>query len=282
MRYSSVLATVAVLITAVSAAAQSNWDKTYNVSGRAAVQVSVDNASVITRTCGTCRTVRIHVDAHGNDLSRWHLTEMQGGNVVHFTMKRRDEERFFMGWQGRSPEVFVDLPTESDVELRSGNGGLQLTGVHGSVDVKTGNGSVGVEDVTGALRITSGNGALTVRRVEGTLMAVSGNGPMTLEGRLSQFEVRSGNGGMNIVLEPGTTLTSSSRATTGHGGMHLTVPRDLKAELDLTTGNGSLHSDLPMMSQSTSDRHHLHGNINGGGPSLRLTSGNGSVTIRSN
>src|SRR6187402_3816226 len=120
MRYSSVFAAAALLVTAMSASAQSNWEKTYNVVGRAAVQVSVDNASVVARSCGTCRTVHIHVDAHENDLSRWRLTEMQGGNVVHFDLKRRDDERFFMGWHGRSPEVIVDLPTESDVEVRSG------------------------------------------------------------------------------------------------------------------------------------------------------------------
>lgn len=194
MRTLSALVVTASLATAVTAVAQGTWEKTYNVSGRAAVQVSVDNASVTMRSCGECRTVRIHVDAHENDLSRWHVTEMQGGNVVHFDLKRRENDSFFMGWHGRSPEVTVDLPTESDVELRSGNGALQLAGVHGSIEVKTGNGAVQIDDAKGALRITSGNGAITVHRADGTLTAVSGNGALTLEGRLSQMDARRATG----------------------------------------------------------------------------------------
>jgi hypothetical protein len=278
MRMLSALVGAACLATAVTAVAQGTWDKSYNVTGRAAVQVSVDNASVTVRSCGDCRTVRIHVDAHESDLSRWHVTEMQGGNVVHFDLKHRENDSFFMGWHGRSPEVTVDLPTEADVELRSGNGAMQLAGVRGSVEVKTGNGAVQVDDVKGALRITSGNGAVTVHRADGTLTAVSGNGAMTLEGRLSQVDARSGNGSVHVTLEPGTNFNSSSRVTTGRGGISMTVPRDLKADIDLSTGRGSIHCDLPLMSQASSDRH-IHGAANGGGPSLSLHSGAGGITL---
>jgi hypothetical protein len=280
MRAVTVLASSVCLLAALVAHGQSTWDKGYNISGRPAVQVSVDVASVAVRSCGDCRTVHIHVDGHDNDLSRWHVTEMHGGNVVHFDLKRRDSENFFMGWHGRAPEVVVDVPTESDVELRSGNGAVQLTGVHGSVDAKTGNGALQADDVKGALRITSGNGSITVHGAEGTVSTVSGNGAISLAGRLSQIEVRSGNGSINVVLEPGTALNSGSRVTTGHGSISMRVPRELKAEVDLSTGNGPLHCDLPLMSQASSDRH-IHGSANGGGASLTLHSGAGGVTLSS-
>jgi hypothetical protein len=281
MRPSSVLTVVASFaLAAVTASAQSNWDKTYNITGRSALQVSVENASVVVRSCGTCRTTHIHVDARDGDLSHWRITEMQGGNVVHFDLKHRESESFFMGWHGRSPEVTVEVPTESDVELHSGNGSLQLTGVHGSMDVKTGNGAIQLNDVKGGLRVSSGNGAINVRRAEGTLNASSGNGELTAEGRLSQFEVGSGNGSVTVDLEPGTVLSSSSRATSGHGSITVSATRDLKADVDLSTGHGSVHCDLPLLSQTSRDRH-IEGSVNGGGPSLRLNSGSGSVTLRS-
>lgn len=278
MRISTVFAAAACLATAVAASAQSTWDKTYSPSGRPALQVSVDNASVNVRSCGGCRTVRIHVDSHDGDLSRWRMTEMQGGNVVHFDLKRRDSESIFMGWHNRSPEVTVDLPTESDVELHSGNGAVQLAGVHGSVEAHTGNGAIEVDDVRGALRINSGNGSVNVRRADGTLSAVSGNGTMNLAGRLSQFEVRSGNGTVRVTLEPGTVVSSSSRVTTGNGVVSMTVPRDLKADIEMATGHGSLHCDLPLMSQVSTDRH-IRGSANGGGPTLSLHSSAGGITL---
>jgi hypothetical protein len=278
MRLWTVIAAAACLVPVVAASAQSTWDKTYSPSGRPALQISLDNASVNVRSCGDCRTLRIHVDAHESDLSRWRITEMQGGNVVHFDLKRRDNDSFFMGWHDRSPEVTVDLPTESDVDLRSGNGAVQLNGVHGSVEARTGNGAIQADDVKGALRITSGNGAVSVHRADGTLAASSGNGTMIMEGRLSQFEVRSGNGTIRVTLEPGTVFTSSSRVTTGNGVISMTVPRDLKADIEMSTGHGSLHCDLPLMSQASTDRH-IHGSANGGGPTLSLHSSAGGITL---
>jgi len=276
-------AAVALLLSGVflaTASAQSNWDRSYNVSGKPALQLNVDDASVRVRSCGGCRSVNVHVDYRGGDSSRWSIAEMQAGNGIQITMKHKSEARFLGGWNSRSPEITVETPAETDLTLRSGDGSLSLAGLHGNVDAHTGDGSIAAEDLAGALRLTTGDGSIELRRAQGTLYATTGDGSMNLEGRLSQFETRSGDGSVRLRLLPGSLLSSSSSLSTGDGSIALSVPGDLRANVEATTGDGSIHSSLSgIPNPSRENRNHVRGSLNGGGPLLRLRSGDGSISI---
>ncbi len=263
----------------VAACAQSNWDKTYNVSSRPTLQVDVDDASVRVHSCGGCRSVRIHVDGKDGDLARWRITEMQGGNGIRFAMKHREDRSFFVGWHGRSPEVTVETPGETDLNVHSGDGSLAVEGLRGSVDLKTGDGSIATEDTAGPLRINTGDGSVQVHRAEGTLNAGTGDGSMQLEGRFTQLEAHSGDGSIHLSLLPGSSLQSSSRVNTGDGSISMTLPRDLRADVQASTGDGSIANRLQLQSSGSNDRHNVRGLMNGGGPTLRLHSGDGSISL---
>lgn len=263
MRMSPFAVLTFALVSSVASHAQSGktWDKSYPVSGRVVLDVTTGEASIHTTACGTCRTVTIHVDAHDQDLKDYKLEESGGGNVVTFSLKRRDE----YGWHGshgRSPEVIVQTPTASDVTLKSGSGGTELSGVNGSINVTAGSGGVHVTDSTGRLRGSVGSGGFNA------------------EGGFSQFHLHSGSGGVTVRLRPGQQMESDSSIEVGSGGVHLALPRDLHATVDATAGSGGFHSDIPMMTSGDMNHHHgVHGTMNGGGPELRIRTGSGSTRI---
>lgn len=266
----------------VTASAQSTWDKSYNVNGKPMLQVQVDDASVQVRSCGGCRNVSVRVDYRNGDPSQWSIAELQGGNGIHFSLKHKEMTRnFFGGWRGRSPEVTIVTPMETDLDLRSGDGALTLAGLHGSVAAHTGDGAISADDLVGTLRLTTGDGSITLRRAEGSLYATTGDGSMNLEGRLNQFEARSGDGAVALRLMPGSTLGSSSSVTTGDGSISINLPHDLRAEVDVSTGDGRINSSLPFFTNTNGDRGHTHvrGNMNGGGPTLRIHSGDGNISL---
>lgn len=275
------IAAVALFVFSLAASAQSNWDKSYNVSGKPSLQVEVDDASVRVRSCGGCRAVHIHVDPKGGDLSRWRITEMQGGNGIRFSMKHREEHSFFgNGWHGRSPEITVDTPTETDLDVHSGDGSLAVAGLRGAIELRTADGSVDTQETAGPLRIKTGDGSVQVHRAEGTLNAGTGDGSMTLEGRFSQVEATTGDGSVNLTLLPGSNLQSSSRVTTGDGSVSVQVPRDLHVDVQASSGDGSIRNGLPLQTASGgNDRHNVHGTMNGGGPTLRVHTGDGSISL---
>ena len=269
------------VVLASTALAQGSWDKTYNLSGRPSLQLELDDASVQAHSCGGCRTARIHVDWKGQDPARWRVSEMQGGNGIHFELKRRQEAHswFGSGWHGPSPEVTVDTPAESDLAVHTGNGSVAIAGLHGTLELRTGDGSIQTDETAGSLRLHTGNGGLQVHRADGTLNGSTGDGFMMIEGRFSQVDAHTGNGSVTVSMLPGSRLQSGSSITTGDGSIALRVPRELSADLQASTGDGRVSNNLPMSTGSGNDDHHLHGLMNGGGPTLRLTSGNGSISL---
>jgi hypothetical protein len=49
--------------------------------------------------------------------------------------------------------------------------------------------------------------------------------------------------------------------------------------LDASTGSGSIHTDREMLTQGTQDKHHVVGKINGGGPTVRVSTGSGDIRV---
>jgi DUF4097 and DUF4098 domain-containing protein YvlB len=49
--------------------------------------------------------------------------------------------------------------------------------------------------------------------------------------------------------------------------------------LDAETGSGGVHSDREMTTQGTEDHHHISGKVGGGGPTVRIETGSGSIRI---
>jgi hypothetical protein len=67
---------------------------------------------------------------------------------------------------------------------------------------------------------------------------------------------------------------------TGDGSVHLTLPKDFKANLDASTGDGRIHTDLPMQIQGEIGKRTLRATLNGGGPGLYIHTGDGSIELQ--
>jgi hypothetical protein len=65
---------------------------------------------------------------------------------------------------------------------------------------------------------------------------------------------------------------------TGSGGIELWVG-SAAYTLDASTGSGGIHVDQGATTESHSDKHHFAGKINGGGPTVRLETGSGGITV---
>lgn len=262
----SLSAVVAVLaLTSPFALAQSGktWDKSYTISGKPSVEISAGGAGIHTSSCGGCRTVTIHVDARDQDLKDYIVEESANGNHISFHLKNREEWMGHRGNHGQSPEITVQTPTESDVDLRTGSGGLELTGVRGNLSVH------------------SGSGGIRVQEAAGKLDAETGSGGLMADGGFSQFRMHSGSGAVALSLASGMQLTAGSSASSGSGGIRLSLPRDFKASVHASTGSGSIHSDLPLTTVGDWSRgRSVEGTLNGGGPSLELRTGSGGVQIK--
>jgi len=65
-----------------------------------------------------------------------------------------------------------------------------------------------------------------------------------------------------------------------NGGITLTAPADLSAELDASAVNGGIDSDFPVTVNGRIDRTHLRGKIGNGGRTLELETVNGGIQLK--
>jgi hypothetical protein len=70
--------------------------------------------------------------------------------------------------------------------------------------------------------------------------------------------------------------------STGDGSIVLEVPEGFNADLDASTGDGRVRvHDVPFDGDDTSRRRsEARGRIGAGGPTIRMRSGDGSITVR--
>lgn len=122
------------------------------------------------------------------------------------------------------------------------------------------------------------------------------NGEVEAENMTADVEATTVNGNINVStsgLARGRTVNGSINAVMGrsdwteglefktvNGGIELSFPANLSAELDAKTLNGDITSDFPITVTGRFSKRRMTGTIGGGGRDLRLETVNGSVQIR--
>ena len=137
----------------------------------------------------------------------------------------------------------LTVPVRTDLDLRSHNGGITLTGVRGRTEFETTNGGVKITDAGGSMH-----------------------------GRTT-------NGGVKVALTGSSWDGDGLDVTTTNGGVVLEVPSDFNAHLETGTVNGGVQMDFPVRVQGRLGRD-LSTDLGSGGPTIRAKTTNGGVTVR--
>jgi DUF4097 and DUF4098 domain-containing protein YvlB len=272
-----------VLSTAASArASESDWQKSYPVSAKPSLYVSTGDASTEFQSCGSCREVRIRIEWNDRHPSEYNLTESQSSDHVNFELKEKQHLGFHISvGNHHEPHVTVESPNTVDIEARTSDGSLKVSGVQGTLALRTSDGSVDVSDVSGALRLTASDGSIRLHNVTGTLESRSSDGRVSIDGRFSALQVHTSDGSLDVTLADGSQLTSSSRIESSDGRVMVRLPKTLSADLDVQTSDGKIDCQLPvtMSGFNSSGGHNIRGHLNAGGAPLTIHTSDGNVTI---
>lgn len=155
----------------------------------------------------------------------------------------------------------IEVPRNLKVDVETVNGAVAVNGTGGDLRAETTNGAVDVSGIHGKIRLGSTNGAISAADAAGTVVAETTNGSIEVE--LKQ-------------VDRGGDMTFE----TANGHITLKVPHDIQASISASTTNGSVSTDLQVL-HGKSTKHHLDGDVNGGGGHLRLASTNGGIDITS-
>ena len=144
--------------------------------------------------------------------------------------------------EGYSVDYHLHVPRHVAAEVRTMNGGIDLTRLDGAIRFETTNGGVSLDQLAGDVR------GETV------------------------------NGGLNVSLAGDRWQGTGLHAETTNGGVDLRIPDHYSAHLETGTVNGGISVGFPVTVQGEI-RNHLNTDLGSGGPTVHVQTVNGGVSI---
>jgi DUF4097 and DUF4098 domain-containing protein YvlB len=276
MKHLVLAAAAALAIAATPAmAAEATFERNLTVSGQVELSVSTGSGNIhLTRGAGN----QVHII--GRVKSSWGGSEErvrevaanppieQTGNIIRIGARHENLHNISIDYEIQAPEnVFLEAGSGSgnitddgigeNAKISTGSGNIHATGLHGSFSVGTGSGDIYAEQTgEGDVKAQTGSGNVELKNLHGGLRGGTGSGD----------------------IKVGGTPTSPWRLETGSGSVDFWAG-SAALTLDASTGSGSIHTDREMMTQGSSDHHHLTGKLNGGGPTVRISTGSGDIRV---
>jgi DUF4097 and DUF4098 domain-containing protein YvlB len=272
---------VPALVLAVSAprVRADEWSKTYQIAGRANLQVTTSDGNV-SITGADQKQIDARVTADGwkvgpNDVQ---VIESQNGDHVSIELKLPHWNFSFLG-NHKSLRVDLRVPRELDLDVRTSDGNVIAQGVSGKLQFDTGDGNVTANSIRGDIRMHTGDGHIEGHGFDGSLNADTGDGNLRVDGRFDALSLKTGDGNIEAQVGNGSKVTEGWSLHSGDGRITVQLPGDLNAMLDAHTGDGSITLDIPIQVSGSLNRSSVRGKLNAGGGTLAISSGDGSIHI---
>jgi DUF4097 and DUF4098 domain-containing protein YvlB len=161
---------------------------------------------------------------------------------------------------------FVSSGGRAELDISTGSGQIQVTGLSGALRAAGGSGDISVTDADATTNIKAGSGEVSLSRVHGdAIKLAAGSGDVSVKdctanayssecgsgdvmidrGSLERINVRTGSGDVDCTAVFGPY---SQSFTTGSGSISLGVPRQVSARIEAFTSGGDIDTDLPLVS----------------------------------
>ena len=256
------LAAIAFVVAMVPAHAE-EWSKTYTINGLPDLRVETSDANIRVTTWDQ-KTIEAKVITSRYKIGEGgiRVEEKQTGDRVEIEVRHPHHNFNFEWGSGHRVDVIIQMPREGKVNLRTGDGKIEVAGLKGDMDMHTGDGSVNLDSV------------------DGKLHASTGDGHIQANGRFDQLELKTGDGHVDVRAKNGSSLAAGWRLETGDGSVSLEVPGNLAADVDLHTSDGHIDLDLPVQAEGRIRQNEIRGKLNGGGSPLTIRTGDGSIHLR--
>jgi hypothetical protein len=271
-----ILATAALTLVAMPAlASEQTFERNLTVNGRVELSVATGSGNIhLTQGSGN----QIHIVGHvksgwgGNEEKVREIASNppieQTGNIVRIGARHENYHNISIDYE-------IQAPADAYLDAGSGSGNVTDEGVGENAKLTTGSGNVHASGLHGGFAVSTGSGDVYAEQTgSGDVKAETGSGNIELKNLKGGLKAETGSGDIKVAGAP----SSAWHLHTGSGNAELWVG-DTPLTLDADTGSGSIHSDREMLTQGSSDRHHMTGKLNGGGPTVRVETGSGDVRI---
>ena len=158
----------------------------------------------------------------------------------------------------------LDVPSHTAVDLNTGGGNMQVTGIQGNVTLESAGGDVGISGIGGNADVLTGGGNLTASDLGGVLNFNTSGGEVGGSGLFSPH-VTTDSGGGNVTLVF-TAVPDYVKVSSSGGDITIVVPRgNTSYAVKSTSSGGDYHATVP---------------VNDASPhTIQVDSGGGNISI---
>ena len=186
------------------------------------------------------------------------------GDEHHRSVKVEYPVGFHWGFWGGNHGVnlIVRVPRQVNATLKDDRGHVWVSDIAGRLEVASDRGDVEISNFDGELRVRGDRGNLNVR----------------------DSSIRNG---VRVALDRGSVdmylkqFAGDSDLEVSRGNLNLTIPQNSAFTLDAERSrHSSFHTDFGLLARGGFTNDRVQGQVNGGGPILRLRADRGSVWLR--
>src|SRR5437868_11641595 len=205
-------------VTFASLAQAEQWSQDFPNLGNAALRVDTSDANIHVDTWdehtieARVTTARLKIGEGGVK-----VTERHSADSVELEVRLPHNVCILCVHSVRSPrvEIEIHMPREGRVNLRTGDGSIQLSNLKGD------------------MQLESSDGSQEIDSVDGTLRTHAGDGHIRAAGRFDSLDASTGDGRIEIRALTGSTMASSWDLHAGDGSITLELPENFAADVDL-------------------------------------------------
>lgn len=197
--------------------------------------------------------VEVDVETSGPNADDFEVEFAQEGNDVRVT---GDWDGSYFS-QRMKARFIIKIPSQYNVDLKTGGGSIKLDDLQGRVDAHTSGGSIRLGRIQGDVEVDTSGGSIRVEEVAGNINAHTSGGSIRA----------------SITKQP----SHDCRLSTSGGSVSVELAESIAVDLDARTSGGRVSSDFDV--DGKIKRNRIRGTINGGGPDLDLETSGGSVSV---
>ncbi len=257
-------------------------DQKMTLAGGSTLTVDVSDADIDLDRSLPAGAVKVVISSRPDDMD-WardryrdmELTVEQVGRGIRVSTPKHRDNRW--GWhdgRGMNVTVSIGVPAELDLDISTGDGDVRMGDQQGNIAVSTGDGDIAAGRLTGGpVRLRTGDGDIEVRSISASEARIgTGDGDVHVDEVTGDLEAQTGDGDLRL------SITKAARVSlqTGDGDVSLDMPSTIAATLDLRGEDLNIRG---LEIRGEVRNHAVQGDLNGGGPTIRIRTGDGTVRV---
>jgi DUF4097 and DUF4098 domain-containing protein YvlB len=254
---------------------EATFERNLSVNGRVDLSIATGSGNIhLTQGSGN----KVHIfakvksnwggsDAQVREIAA-HPPIEQTGNIIRIGARHENLNHISIDYE-------IEAPADAYLDAGSGSGNITDDGIGENAKLNTGSGNIHATGLHGGFKVGTGSGDIYAEQTgQGDVKAETGSGNIELKNLRGGLHAETGSGDIKV----GGAPTNSWHIGTGSGGVEFWAG-DAPLTLDASTGSGTIHTDREMLTQGSSDKHHITGKLNGGGPTVRIETGSGDIRV---